>query len=69
MSQQNYLMHRRRKGLKVEGAEVPVVVAEVDPRRDADEGIIPCNSKVAPKQIKTKPRDLCDVIVSLKWGC
>ena len=54
-----------------------VVVAEVDPRRgvwgrsnpDADEGIIPCNSKVAPKQIKAKPRDLHDVIVSLKWGC
>ena len=49
--------HRRRKGLKVGGAEVPVVAAEVDPRceglgaqpTDADEGIIPCNSKVAPK--------------------
>ena len=50
-------MHRRRKGPKVGGAEVPVVVAEVGPRcgglgvqpPDADEGIIPCNSKVAPK--------------------
>ena len=26
------LLHRRRKGLKVGGAEVLVVVAEVDPR-------------------------------------
>ena len=51
------LLHRRRKGLNVGGAEVCVVAAEVDPRcgglgaqpPDADEGIIPCNSKVAPK--------------------
>ena len=50
-------IHRRREGLKVGGVEVSVVAAEVDPRRgglgaqppDADEGIIPCNSKVAPK--------------------
>ena len=52
---------------------MPVVVAEVDPRcgvlPDADENIIPYNSKVARKQIKTKPRDLHDIIVSLKWGC
>ena len=69
-------VHRRWKGLKVGGAEVPVVVAEVDPRcrglgavpPDAYKGIIPCNSKVAPKQIKTKPQDLRDVIVFLKWG-
>ena len=39
---------------------MPVVVAEVDPRcgglraqpSDADEGIISCNSKVAPKSLK-----------------
>ena len=49
--------HRWQKGLKVGGGEVPVVVAEVDPRcgglgaqpPDADGGIISCNSKVAPK--------------------
>ena len=34
--------HRRRKGLKVGGAEVPVVAVEVDPRCT-----ILCNSKVA----------------------
>ena len=43
-------MHRRRKGLKVGGAEVLIVAAEVDPRcRGADEGISLCNSKVAQK--------------------
>ena len=48
-------VHRRRKGLKVGGAEVPVIAAEVDLRcgsvqpPDADESIISCNSKVAPK--------------------
>ena len=47
--------HRRRKGLKVGGAEMLVVVAKVDPRRrglgaqppDADEGMIVYNFKVA----------------------
>ena len=45
------------EGLKVGGAEVLVVALEVDHRRgglwsqppDADEGIIPCNSKIALK--------------------
>ena len=49
--------HRQRKGLKVGGAEVPVVAAKVDPRcgglgaqpPDTDEDIIFYNSKVAPK--------------------
>ena len=51
------MLHRRRKGLKVGGAEVLVVAAEVDPRcgglgaqpPDADESIILSNSKVAQK--------------------
>ena len=49
------MSHRRRKGLKVGGAEMLVVAAKVDSRRrgmgaqppDADKSMIACNFKVA----------------------
>jgi len=51
------LCHRRRKGLKVRGAEMFVVAAKVDPRcrgvgvqpPDAGKGMIAYNFKVAKK--------------------